>query len=115
MYLERVSNVWRFLIQAGQTQSSAYDLSSGNSGLLIVTDPDLVGKQLNFIASDDPKAKSPAKFADSPLLATPITLVLGANPLSTTHADAMRAMKWVKAQVNTSPASDSYVHLLWKS
>jgi len=115
MYTEKISNVWRFLIPAGQTESIAFDLSGGNSGLIIVTDASLVGRQLQFVATDDPKAKAPMKFDDSPVLPAPITLVLGANPFSTAQADAMRPVKWVKARVNTAPVSNGYVHLLWKS
>lgn len=115
MYTEKISNVWRFLIQAGQTDSIEFDLSGGNSGVVIVTDPALVGRQLQFVACDDPNAKPPRRFNDSPIFAVPITLTLGVNPFSAAQADAIRPIKWVKARVNTPPASDSYVNLLWKS
>lgn len=103
----------RFVFLEDATLTESTDLGAGCFGTIIVpADSDLIGKELNFVAVS---REIPARFAETDLLSTPITLAAGANPLS---ADAIRecgAVSKCRLKINSSVDADSPLVLLWKS
>lgn len=107
-----------FDFAANATLSESQSLKSGAFGTLLVPAA-LAGKTLNFVTDvlTGPGSKgmtTPADFDGVELLATPITLVEGANPLNADQIAAVGAAGYVKLKLNSSIGTASQIVLLWK-
>jgi hypothetical protein len=101
-----------FTWAAGATDSDMINIEAGCYGTLLVpAGSELIGKTLQFVAVP----QTAGKYAETPLLTTPITLVAGANPLS---ADAIReagAISCARLRLNSAVVGAAGLVLLWKS
>jgi hypothetical protein len=97
----------------GATASEVRDLSFGRVGMILVpSGSSLIAKTLQFAAVSQ---KETANFAQTNLLATPITLAAGANPISSTVAAEIAAVGNCRLVVNSAVTGASKLTLLWKS
>lgn len=109
----RYSREIKFTWASGQTLSDSQPLGFGAFGTILVpAGSALIGKSLQFVAVSE---SSPAKFSDTDLLTTPITLAAGANVLTEAQLREVAAVGLCKLKVNSAAGSDSSLVLLWKA
>lgn len=101
-----------FTFEANAATSDTIDLEQGCFGTLLVpAGSQLIGRQLNFVAV----ASVAGRYADTPLLATPKTLVAGANPLTADEIAQVGAIQRCRLSINTAVTTLSRCCLLWKA
>lgn len=106
-----LEHVFRF--DSGATTSQTVDLEGGAFGTIIVPAGSvLIGKTAQFVGVS---RHTPALFADTDLLSTPVTLLAGANALTADQIREAGAATRCRLKVNSAVGSDASCALLWKA
>lgn len=101
-----------FDFAAGASLSQSIDIQQGCFGTFIVpAGSELIGKTLQVVALP----RVAGRFAPTDLLATPITLVAGANPLSADQIREVGAVQNCRLKLNSAVTNAASLVLLWKS
>src|SRR5690349_8819541 len=107
-----------FDFAADSATSDSHSLKSGAFGTLLVP-AELAGKTLNFktdltVGFGGKGITTLENFNDVALLATPITLVEGANPLNADQIAAVGAAGYVKLELDEALETATQIVLWWK-
>lgn len=113
MSLDRISNAFKFVFEAGETEShKPLNLGNGCFGTLIVeSGSEAIGKDLQFVATPGRGEAYP----ETELLEVPKELAEGANAITSDEITQVGAAKSVKLRLDSAVVNETTIWLLWKS